>query len=50
MNKGDTVTCDGEQVTIIRIDPDDGYIQVLYSDGDKVWTPPDRVVPLGAEG
>jgi hypothetical protein len=42
MKPGDVVTVGGEQVRIIELGPDD-WIRVLYSDGDKVWTPPTAV-------
>jgi len=43
MRAGETATCDGEQVVILQIDPGDGWVQVQYPDGDKVWTPPDQL-------
>ena len=32
----------GEQVVVLSTGPD-GWLLVLYPDGDKVWTPPEAV-------
>ena len=43
MELGDIVHVSGEDVRIIDLG-DDGWVRVLYQDGDKVWTPPELVV------
>ena len=42
MELGDYATVDNEQVRIIELG-DDGWVRVLYQDGDMVWTPPEAV-------
>jgi uncharacterized protein YgiM (DUF1202 family) len=43
MKAGDKATVGGEEVTILGISDEDGWVQVQYADGDMVWTMPEAV-------